>query len=115
MTFTPSPNDAEPVDIGHGHTMTLRYRLLTHRDMTVEPPTEYTTRHLVGLHDDHGCGIAGWIPFANADEPFGTTAHPEHHWQVEDWNPETFTVSPSLLCRHCGDHGFIRNGRWEPA
>lgn len=32
-------------------------------------------------------------------------------WRVESWEP--LTVSPSLLCM-CGDHGFIRNGRWEP-
>lgn len=32
-------------------------------------------------------------------------------WQVESWDP--LTVSPSLLCM-CGDHGFIRSGRWEP-
>lgn len=32
-------------------------------------------------------------------------------WQVESWEP--LTISPSLLC-FCGDHGWIRNGRWEP-
>lgn len=30
-------------------------------------------------------------------------------WTVESWEP--LTLSPSLLCA-CGDHGFIRNGRW---
>jgi hypothetical protein len=34
-------------------------------------------------------------------------------WHVESWEP--FTLSPSLLCRRCGDHGFIQNGRWVPA
>ena len=36
-------------------------------------------------------------------------------WTVESWDP--FTVSPSLLCMApgCGDHGFIRGGRWVPA
>lgn len=33
-------------------------------------------------------------------------------WQVESWDP--LTISPSVLCS-CGDHGFIRNGRWESA
>lgn len=33
-------------------------------------------------------------------------------WTVESWEP--LTVSPSLLC-HCGDHGFIRSGRWVAA
>lgn len=33
-------------------------------------------------------------------------------WQVESWEP--LTISPSLLCS-CGDHGFIRSGKWVPA
>lgn len=33
-------------------------------------------------------------------------------WTVESWDP--LTVSPSLLC-HCGDHGFIREGKWVVA
>lgn len=24
------------------------------------------------------------------------------------------TLTPSLLCRTCGHHGFVRNGKWEP-
>lgn len=34
-------------------------------------------------------------------------------WQVETWEP--LTISPSVLCRRCGHHGFIRNGLWEAA
>jgi hypothetical protein len=34
-------------------------------------------------------------------------------WTVENWDP--LTLSPSVLCRGCGDHGFIRGGRWVPA
>ena len=33
-------------------------------------------------------------------------------WTVESWDPPSF--SPSLLCS-CGDHGFIRQGRWVRA
>jgi hypothetical protein len=33
-------------------------------------------------------------------------------WTVESWEP--LTLSPSLLCA-CGDHGFIRDGRWVRA
>jgi len=32
-------------------------------------------------------------------------------WDVQDWNIENFTMSPSILCE-CGDHGFIQQGRW---
>lgn len=34
-------------------------------------------------------------------------------WQVQQWDP--LTISPSLLCMICGDHGFIREGKWIPA
>ena len=34
-------------------------------------------------------------------------------WQVESWEP--LTLSPSLLCRRCGDHGFIKEGKWVRA
>jgi hypothetical protein len=36
-------------------------------------------------------------------------------WKLE--SPEAdehITVSPSILCS-CGDHGFIRDGKWVPA
>ena len=33
-------------------------------------------------------------------------------WQVQSMDP--LTVSPSLAC-DCGDHGFIREGKWVPA
>ena len=36
-----------------------------------------------------------------------------HVWEVQSWEP--LTVSPSLLFRICGDHGFIREGKWIPA
>jgi len=34
-------------------------------------------------------------------------------WQVESWDP--LTISPSILCLTCGDHGFVRLGRWVRA
>lgn len=34
-------------------------------------------------------------------------------WTLENEAP--LTVSPSLLCRSCGSHGFIRSGKWVPA
>lgn len=33
-------------------------------------------------------------------------------WRVESWTP--LTLTPSVACK-CGDHGFIREGRWVPA
>lgn len=34
-------------------------------------------------------------------------------WQVESLDP--LTLSPSIVCRECGIHGFIRGGRWVSA
>lgn len=34
-------------------------------------------------------------------------------WTVESWEP--LTVSPSLQCGSCPDHGFIRAGKWVRA
>lgn len=35
------------------------------------------------------------------------------HWDVVSEDP--LTLSPSLACRVCGDHGWIRDGKWVPA
>lgn len=34
-------------------------------------------------------------------------------WVVSDWEP--LTLVPSILCKDCGHHGFIREGQWVPA
>lgn len=34
-------------------------------------------------------------------------------WVVESREP--LTMSPSILCRTCGHHGSIREGKWIPA
>lgn len=52
------------------------------------------------------CG--GWVPF-NVESEYILPGTPK--WEVESREP--LTMSPSLLCG-CGNHGFIRNGRWEP-
>ena len=53
------------------------------------------------------CGPS-WIPFKG--RPHGCDVL---GWAVESEEP--LTLSPSLLCRTCGHHGFIRGGRWVPA
>ena len=46
---------------------------------------------------------------------FGTiwtdTKH-ERSWNVASAMP--LTLTPSILCA-CGEHGFVRNGKWVPA
>jgi hypothetical protein len=57
-----------------------------------------------------GQPCAGFVTFAGEVQreiaPTTTT------WDVVSWEP--LTITPSVLCS-CGDHGFIREGRWVPA
>ncbi len=63
----------------------------------------------VGITEWHktadGAWCAGFVPFHSYDQ--------QHGWAVESIEP--LTLSPSLLCRLCGSHGFIRDGRWVEA
>lgn len=57
-----------------------------------------------------GAPCLGYILF---DSPTAHIVNPGvPMWQVESWEP--LTLSPSLLCS-CGDHGFIKQGRWVRA
>jgi hypothetical protein len=68
---------------------------------------------LIETHDrpDGGGRCSGSVMF---DLPAVRESFPGHAvWTVESWAP--LTLSPSLLCRTCGHHGFIRAGSWVPA
>lgn len=94
-------NPWKNIDIGGGHIISfVQYK-----------------GEICGLNDLHkrpdgtDC-TGGWVAFAGRswDRAFDgkiTT------WDVLQQDP--LTLSPSLLCRVCGGHGWIRNGRWEPA
>lgn len=97
--YDPCPAGHEGVeDLGHG----VRIRFTTYQGV----------RHgLIESHDrpDGGGRCSGAITFAGAPTP-----QPDRPaWTVESQEP--LTLSPSLLCRTCGHHGFIRDGRWVPA
>lgn len=57
---------------------------------------------------DNGKWCSGAIMFSTAPAPLTGL-----RWTLESLDP--LTVSPSLLCQRCGDHGFIRNGKWVRA
>jgi len=71
---------------------------------------------VVGIHERHPdkrdpthlCG--GFVFF---DGPNEVRRNGTPVWKVESMNP--LTLSPSILCRTCGNHGFIREGKWVPA
>lgn len=102
--FDPCPADKDGVlDIGHG----VRIRLFTADDIDGS----------AGLIESHptpaGGRCSGAIHFARTTTS-GAQAWPEDvTWKVEQEDP--LTLSPSLLCRVCGHHGWIRSGRWVPA
>lgn len=86
-----------PEDIGHG-VLIQRVR---------SPGTEIAGIEYTHLSPKDGTACMGWVPFAGREH--GSDAG----WKVESEDP--LTLSPSLLCRICGHHGFIRAGKWVPA
>jgi hypothetical protein len=75
--------------------------------------TRYGTHERAGLIErhprpDNGQPCEGGVLF---DLPGIREAFPSRPvWQVLSADP--LTLAPSLLCRVCGRHGFIRDGRW---
>jgi hypothetical protein len=89
--FSAPPEGA--IDLGHDTFMTKAYR----------------DGKWVAIHEWHregGFYGAGFIPFTGRGE-----------WAVswEVVQEEPLTLSPSLACRHCSHHGWIRDGKWVPA
>jgi len=89
------------VDLGDSHSIQLRRFPGSPQDGYIGGEVNHLT--------PKGEQCQGWIPF---DVPSNATLRPDRKWQVISWEP--LTLSPSLLCA-CGDHGFIREGKWVPA
>jgi hypothetical protein len=116
---------AEPVDLGHGHTLTWA-AWQPDRELNPQyahlPDIEKCTgiiRHPVGpggpgcgqdaRYEQGYCTSAFSVDSEVARELFAERAL----WQVSCW--ESLSLSPSILCMCCGDHGFIQGGLWAPA
>lgn len=63
----------------------------------------------------NGKWCRGWVPFRGSKWSmlFEGRGSEYQCWDVSQRDP--LTLSPSILCRACGNHGFIRNGKWEKA
>jgi len=87
----------ELTDIGHNVFIRLRHY----------PDGFEDAGKLAGMYYEHPC--VGGLP-----GPSFINFKPEWKdgWDVVSLEP--LTISPSLLCRVCGHHGFVRNGRWVP-
>jgi hypothetical protein len=71
----------------------------------------YRDDQWVAIHEWHKCSDefgygAGFIAFTGRMES-------PVSWEVVSEDP--LTLAPSVACRTCGHHGWIRNGAWEPA
>lgn len=78
------------------------------------PSREYLTKR-TGLVPPEGMELCvGAVNFDyGPDSPWRGLYSNGAHWQVQSIEP--LTISPSVLCVPCGDHGFIREGRWVRA
>jgi hypothetical protein len=106
---------APDLDLGSGHV--LRFSVWD-PDLDLNPEVKERVQGLtlpatigaIVSHRKNGDSCDGFIYF---DVPpahwFNSESVGKQYWKVEKWDP--LTLSPSLLC-HCGDHGFIREGRW---
>ena len=92
---------ADAVDIGDGH-------MIEYRNYHGQP---------AGIIDWHrtaaGKWCCGWVAFRGSPWEQGFQSTKIASWEVVDREP--LTLSPSLLCKTCGSHGFIRQGQWVRA
>lgn len=99
------------IDLGHGHLLRF-FKWSPDRDLNPQYegiPDDPRAGAIIDHPAPDGSTCSGAIPF---DTPTARALGKEKVWQVESWEP--LTVSPSVLCS-CGDHGFVREGKWVPA
>lgn len=91
---------ADVIDLGDGHTLTLQ-RFEGELSACV-----------IAHKKKDGTLCEGFIPFTGRAwaRSFGNRIT---SWEVISESP--LTLSPSVQCRICGDHGFVRGGKWVRA
>jgi len=114
------PADIGPrLDIGLGHSIVyFRWApedLPENRARYGYPLPDVPRAGCCVYHTNKNDGVSPCVGATPFDLPELRLAElsPGHSWQVLNWEP--LTLSPSVLCGHCGDHGFIQNGKWVPA
>jgi hypothetical protein len=105
--------DGPDLDLGDGHTLTW---CAWAPDRELNPQyANLPDIERAGATVEHDNPATGQrCPgFIYIDSPQARELFPgRQFWTVESWEP--LTLSPSLLCS-CGDHGFVREGRWVRA
>lgn len=94
--------DIENVDIGEGHSL----QFLSYQG---SPRVAVNIFHM----NSKGEPCAGFAPFANRAWANSFEPGAIATWDVQ--NDDPLTITPSILCRACGDHGYVTNGRWVKA
>jgi hypothetical protein len=88
------------IDLGDDHTLTLQ--------MFEGEISACTIEH----KKKDGTPCNGFIPFTGRAWARSFDNHITS-WEVVSESP--LTLSPSVQCRICGDHGFVRGGKWVRA
>lgn len=92
--------DEHVIDLGDGHTLTF-----------AQYEGEVSGCSIAHKKPD-GSDCDGWVAFAGRAWSRAFSGNIAT-WTVESEKP--LTLSPSVRCRACGDHGFVRDGRWVRA
>lgn len=87
------------IDLGNGY--------IGHLIMSDHHPSGYGALSITHPKKDGSPGHCGHIATWDGSQP------PERTWTLVSLEP--LHLEPSLLCRICGDHGWVRDGRWVPA
>jgi hypothetical protein len=108
---------SDTLDLGSGHVLTFHAwspdRALNPQFEGIPDVERYGATISHRTPDGREC--MGGVTFAGASQRALDSrpgARAQATWTVESWEP--LTLSPSILC-HCGDHGYIRDGRWISA
>ena len=106
---------SEIIDIGHDHTMEYT-RWAPDRELNPQYANVPDVEKLGVLITHKKKDGSPCASHASFDCEVSRTIFKDRAiWQVISWEP--LTLSPSILClaEGCGDHGFIREGKWVPA
>lgn len=83
---------------------------------TADPPEELGSSVRIERRylDGHLDGIAWWHVCNGVEREDFMSIRPARRdgWDVISVQP--LTLSPSVLCRTCLFHGYVRDGRWVP-
>lgn len=107
------------VDLDLGDDHTLRFTRWA-PDLALNPQYAHLADLIKAHGDRYGAIVSHKKPDGSMCEgsiTFKTplteaSGHGHQMWDVLSWEP--LTLAPSLAC-HCGDHGFIREGKWVRA